>query len=262
MSRITIITIVKDNERGLLQTIKSLESQNFSEWNCIILVGQSKDGSLQCAKNLESINPKIRVVPQNGIGIYEAMNQASRMVLTDYVWYMNAGDVFASQNSLKTGLDFATSSGFGLVIGHHRVDGNQREFRNQNGKINVLKFAFGRSGACHQAMVFSTKYLNLENVYNCEYKFSADFDLALRLIIEKGGTRIPDVLCIMEPNGISDRNLRKVHEEKQKIRVSYLRPRFIYALFGRLWICALFLKITLKKVLRENTHAKSLEIEN
>jgi len=255
MSRITIITIVKDNEIGLLRTIESLKSQNFSEWNCTILVGQSKDGSLECANNFESLDSRIKVVLQVGIGIYEAMNQASTMVLTDYVWYMNAGDVFASKNSLRAGLGFASSSEYGLVIGHHRVDGNQREFPNQNGNISPLKFAFSRSGACHQAMIFSTKYLNLENVYNCGYKFSADFDLALRLIIEVGGFRIPDVLCVMEPNGVSDRNLRKVHEEKQKIRMSYLRPRFIYGLYGRLWICALFVKITLKKALLKSTHS-------
>jgi glycosyltransferase involved in cell wall biosynthesis len=246
MSDVTIVIIVKDNSEGLIRTVSSVLSQSSENWNAVIVAGASTDRTLEVANAFQAEYPQIRLLVQEGLGIYEAMNQGTLEVDTEFVWYMNAGDVFASKSALEVGLESALRSKAAVIIGHHKVDGSERKYTKRVGEIRPIVFAFSRSGGCHQSIIFSTQYLNLQNTYNCNYRLAADFDLVLRLISKYGGYRIAEVLSIIEPNGVSARNLRKVHEERQLIRNIYFRNNPIFRILGRAWIWALFIKIKLR----------------
>jgi len=73
---ITIITIVKNNKCGLEKTVGSLFDQSFMNWELIILVGKSTDGTLELASSFTDMDGRVRHIEQIGDAIYPAMNQA------------------------------------------------------------------------------------------------------------------------------------------------------------------------------------------
>ena len=74
MAKVSVITIVKDNLIGLRNTHESLLRQSFSDWEMIIVVGDSSDGTLTFARTLQREDSRICLIEQKGVGIYEAMN--------------------------------------------------------------------------------------------------------------------------------------------------------------------------------------------
>jgi glycosyltransferase involved in cell wall biosynthesis len=49
MVSVSIVTVVKNNADGLTKTLKSALSQDFSDWELIIVYGQSEDSTYDIA---------------------------------------------------------------------------------------------------------------------------------------------------------------------------------------------------------------------
>ena len=250
MSVVSIITIVKDHPTGLKATLASIYSQTFSEWDLVIVVGGENFHCHQIAANLARNDQRVKYVSQNSVGIYQAMNEGVQEVSSEYIWFMNAGDSFATRESLDFALKTAQKHDVGLVIGNYRVTNSNRVNSIKGGKIALLSFAFSRRGICHQSMIFRRKNLNLENLYDLRFKYSADYKLALYTVKNFGGFRVRETLCEMEPNGISDRNLRLVHLEKGQIRAEIFGDSRTIKVVGIIWTRALFIKIRLRSLFK------------
>lgn len=250
VSVVSIITIVKDHPAGLKLTLESICNQTFSEWDLVIVVGGDNFDCHQIAANLARIDPRVKYVTQDSVGIYQAMNEGVKEVSSEFVWFMNAGDTFANRESLDFGLKTAQKHDVGLVIGNYKVTNLNRAIKLKSGKIHLLSFAFSRRGICHQSMIFRTKNLNLENLYDLKFKYSADYKLALHTVKNFGGFRVRETLCEMEPNGISDRNLRLVHLEKGQIRAEIFGDSKIIKVMGIIWTRALFIKIKARSLFK------------
>jgi glycosyltransferase involved in cell wall biosynthesis len=244
--QISIITIAKDNEAGLQKTLDSLLKQDFSLWELILVVGKSVDGTEAQAQAFEATNQRIVVLTQQDSGIYQAMNLGVMAAETDYVWFMNAGDTFHGGESLRIGATQSKAHNCGLLIGHHQIQGSSRVFKNPIGRLKVWNLAFSRRGSCHQAMIFKTSLLRTDPTFDVRFRYAADYKLALEVVGLGGGFRISDVLCEVEPGGVSDINLSEVHREKHEIRREILGDGLWNRAFSRLWIFLLFSKVSLR----------------
>ena len=71
--KLSIITINLNNKNGLSETISSVIAQTFTDYEYIIIDGQSTDGRLEVIKqNANHIN---QWISENDHGIYNAMNK-------------------------------------------------------------------------------------------------------------------------------------------------------------------------------------------
>ena len=89
---ISLITVVKDGDKFLEETIKSVLNQSYKNFEYIIIDGGSKDGSLDIIKKYSS-----RIdywVSETDNGIYDAFNKGMRLALGDYIGIINSDDVF------------------------------------------------------------------------------------------------------------------------------------------------------------------------
>jgi len=248
---ISIVTIAKNNEAGLQKTLNSLLEQNCSFWELILVVGKSDDETEAIAKDFKSTTQRIVFLDQKDSGIYQAMNLGVMAAQAEYIWFMNAGDTFHGNESLRIGSLEASKQKRGLLIGHHRIQGSSRVFRNPVGPLKVWSLAFSRRGNCHQAMIFKTSLLRPDPAFDVKFRFAADYKLALEVVALGKGLRISDVLCAVEPGGVSDVNLHQVHREKHDIRLEILGDRYWQRAFSRLWIFLLFTKVTLRNAVKK-----------
>lgn len=98
--KITIITINLNMKSGLQASLESYFSQVESQ-NCEIIVvdGGSIDGSLEVIQNNRSKIDYFVSEPDNGI--FDAMNKGLDAASGEFIYFLNAGDVFHDSNTLS-----------------------------------------------------------------------------------------------------------------------------------------------------------------
>lgn len=247
-TEITVITVVKNNKGGLEETVESLFTQSFVNWELIILVGKSTDGTSELAKRFMHLDGRIRHIEQIGDGIYPAMNQALDQVYGEYVWFMNAGDRFARSDSISSGVKLMEARNCDVLIGGYQVfeRGELRTYSKKEGNWHSLGISLNRRGLCHQSTVMKTDLMKELNGFDPKYKIAADFDLILRASKANCIYRTKIPLSLIEPGGISSRKLNDVLEEKQEIRKSNFGRNSVNFSLGCFWTLLVKSKVLLR----------------
>ena len=239
---VSIITVVKNHEKGLRTTLESILEQTFTDWELIIVVGDSNDLTAEIAQHA-SLDTRVSVIWQKSKGIYPAMNLGIQNAKGEYVVFMNAGDIFYLPDTLKRFINIARECNVGVVIGGYRLDDyEKREYVFRKLRLSPLRFAFTRRGGCHQSMIYNLAQVKALGGYNCEYLLSSDYDLTLKVIGVSGGLRYPEVMASVEPGGISHRQIFSVHKEKARIRKIYFKSPAILVL-SYIWNAFVFSKL-------------------
>jgi len=249
--RISVITVVKDHSEGLKLTHASLEHQSYPDWEQIIVVGSSIDRTLFTAKKIKSSDKRIVVIEQNGSGIYEAMNEGLQLASGEYIWFMNAGDNFASEDVLAHSVSLMHKSGAGVVIGGYKIETRKqnRQYVFPSRDISDLRFAFNRRAGCHQAMIFRSDTIKDLGGFNTNYTLAGDFDLVIRVIQSTSAIRTSEIYASIEPRGRADQGILLVHKQKHQIRRILLGGPFIFC--GSLfWTALVWAKMFLRRITR------------
>lgn len=93
MPLLTIITINRNNAAGLERTLKSVLSQNTTEFEYIVVDGASTDESCSLLQSFKFSNSQIfKFISEPDTGIYNAMNKGISMAKGRYLLFINSGD--------------------------------------------------------------------------------------------------------------------------------------------------------------------------
>ena len=110
---LSIITVNLDDSLGLSRTIESVKSQDFQDFEFIIIDGGSKDGTLEMIKENETLIDYW--VSEEDSGIYNAMNKGIKKATGKYVLFLNSGDYLLSKDALNVNFNLITQD---IVYGH------------------------------------------------------------------------------------------------------------------------------------------------
>lgn len=241
---VSVITIVKNDSTGLEKTVRSLLTQSFLDWECLIISAPSEDDSQTIANQIARLDARITHYEETTPGIYESMNQGVGLAKGNYVIFLNAGDVFANLKSIGILYKEILNSNFPVVIGGYSTGEKEYFFKSKNFGPN--RFSLNIRWGCHQSMIFKLDEVKSVGRFSQHYKLASDFDLVLKLTKKNSGNRISDVVSIIDPNGISNTQILNVLNEKQKIRRDFF-GRFSPGLFlGTIWTYLVLGKINLR----------------
>ena len=95
----SVVTISYNCASEIEATICSVLNQTYPYINYVIIDGNSSDGTMDIVEKYR--NHIETVVSEPDSGIYNAMNKGLKYCNGDYVVFMNAGDVFASNSVLE-----------------------------------------------------------------------------------------------------------------------------------------------------------------
>ncbi|MGA1004688.1 glycosyltransferase, partial [Vulcanococcus sp.] len=98
---LSIVTVVRNDLRGLKRTLRSIEAQLSAlktlPTELLIVDGASGDGSLQVAEAFRAkLGLPVRVLQQPPQGVYPAMNLGWRQARGQWLIYVNAGDLLGA----------------------------------------------------------------------------------------------------------------------------------------------------------------------
>lgn len=194
---ISVITVCY-NAAGLLErTLQSVTCQNYPNMEYIIVDGGSTDSTAELLRKYES---KItRQVSEKDNGIYDAMNKGVRMAVGEWCIFINAGDTFASSDTVSK--VFAVERDADIVYGDVlKGDASGNLFiKKAEPPHNSHRMYF-----CHQSAF--TKVECLRNTpYDVAHKMSADFKLYKQLWLQ--GRRFLQLdfpIAVFDTSGVSN----------------------------------------------------------
>ena len=96
--KITIITVTLNAKSDLLETICSVQNQNYRNFEHIIKDANSTDGTRKI--NFNDFENTFFYCNEDK-GIYDAMNEAFTFAKGDYIMFLNAGDRLFDENILN-----------------------------------------------------------------------------------------------------------------------------------------------------------------
>lgn len=222
----TIVTITLNNYDGLLKTYKSIEKQTLTDYEWVVIDGNSTDETVEFlrkkrAQTRTDQNP-IRFVSEEDAGIYDAMNTGISMAQGRYILFLNAGDELASENVLENIAPFTKNKPDFIYGDALEYDSAKDKAKNKLSLKPARRYkdiAWGMF-THHQAMLYRRHRIRDEKLhYSLLYKISGDYDFTVRFLLKsKKINYIPKPICIFEPDGISQKNAFLGRREQYIIR--------------------------------------------
>ena len=217
---LSVITVVYNGVNFLENTISSVISQTYTNFEYIVIDGGSRDGTLEIVRKYEKRIKYWMSEPDNGI--YDAMNKGIHASSGDYVVFLNAGDRFASYDILANFVKAVTP-----VPRADLIYGDALE-EDSAGKL-WLKRARRHSHiwygmfAHHQAMFF--RRAAICKGYDSRYRIGGDYALVAKLCSDptRHAMRIPFPICIFLQGGVSQRAVALGRSDVWKVQRDILR---------------------------------------
>lgn len=214
---IGIVTVCYNDLNGLKKTINSVLSQNYKNYEHIIIDGNSNDGTKSFLNELDS---SIIWSSEPDFGIYDAMNKGIEKCSSDFIVFMNSGDTFFDENTLYLVASSARLN-TNIIYGDSISDYGYKKVLRKASDVHLFKSGcFLKMGFSHQA-VYVSKNIYSKKRFDLNYKVASDFDFMYQPLIicsnDKSIVRINMPVCFFNTGGVSD--LNKLAAIKDKIEI-------------------------------------------
>ena len=215
LPKVSVITVVKNNQHYLEQTIKSVINQSYPNIEYIVIDSNSTDNTNNIVRKYEKfINIYLRQFDRS---LWEAMNKGIKVSSGSIVCFLNSDDIFekkAVQYAVKYLKDRKTDFVFGSVFKH---------FLKHGFKPKIAKFSFSFYTTHSIGFFVKKKVHDYIGYYNKNF-LSADLDFFLRIILSKKyngvGTQKKELFGYFRPGGFSSKIKYRNHlEDLNNIRI-------------------------------------------
>ena len=227
---------MKNNDKFLEETIKSVLNQSLKDFEYIIVDGKSNDNTLNIIKKYE--NQIDYWLSQKDNGIYDAFNKGVNLCSGDYIGIINSDDVY-TKDALKIISKYITNYPekdfiFGSVKKHWGIL--------HGFKPEKIRYSWGFYTSHSTGFFIKRNSAKKNGPYNTKYKFHSDYDYFYRMIVKNKmsgiSTNKNEVTGIFRRGGFSSTiSFFDSSKEESKIRIDNGQNRilvlviFLYKLF-------------------------------
>lgn len=177
--KFTIVTVCYNAQKDIEKTVDSVLGQTYMDFQYIIKDGQSTDGTLERVRKAVGQDSRVIVDSCKDDGIYDAMNQALKRTDGEYVFFLNAGDVFHDIDVLARVDEYIDENGGDIVYGDIVLKEADKSWRKNYRGLYRRSLPYIIGGCiCHQA-IFAKRELFVEKQFDVEYRICADRDWQL-----------------------------------------------------------------------------------
>lgn len=205
MIKVSIITVNFNNVGGLKDTIESVLSQTYTNYEYIIIDGGSNDESKNIIEHHS--NSLAYWCSEKDGGIYWGMNKGLKHATGEYVIFLNSGDCFVNNKVLERVFSYADFTE-DLIVGRQLYvmkSGRRSKSRRINPNEIDSYFFFGNT-LPHQCTFIKRLLFNkLDGGYCTDYKIVSDWIFWYRAVTEQKATIrcVNFLISTMQPGGIS-----------------------------------------------------------
>lgn len=223
MPIISVIMSVYNGEKYLSEAINSVLSQDFSDFEFIIIDDGSTDKSLEVIKSFS--DNRIKVIFRENRGLIASLNEAISLSTGQYIARMDADDICLSNRFFKQ-LEAFSNSEVGLV-------GSWANKINENGEEvgmmayppldyqKIKSFFIKHNPFIHSSVMIKKEVFDSVGVYNPKYKHAEDYELWSRVLRKFKALNIPEPLIKyrINNNGVTRKYNLFMRYQGLKVRI-------------------------------------------
>ena len=236
--KISIITVSYNSESTILDTINSVNNQDYPHIEHVFIDGKSSDKTLQIINNNSSRDNVI--ISENDKGIYDAMNKGISHSSGEIIGILNSDDLYSSNTVISEIIKSFKSSGKEIVYGNiNYVNKEDTKKVIRKWRSSIYKNESFKKGWHPPHPSFFVKkelYTNYGN-FDTNLKIAADFDIMYRFIeVKKSSTFFLDRFIVnMRVGGESNRSILNIYKGNKDVIKSFkkynTKPHFLYVLY-------------------------------
>ena len=215
--KISIITATCNSEKTIIDTIKSINAQDYSNIEHIVIDGCSSDQTVDLIYKYDK--RLTTLISEKDAGIYDALNKGISLATGEVIGFLHSDDEYANDQVLSMIAQKFSCKSIDAIYGDlnyvSKLDTTRIIRRWIGGDYNIKKFKNGWMPA-HPTFYARRKHYDSKRNFNLNFKISADYDLMLRLLWKKKikACYIPEVLVKMRVGGKSNRSLKNIFKNQ------------------------------------------------
>lgn len=208
----SIITVSFNSESTIENTLKSLLSQTFTDFEYILIDGNSKDGTLNIIKEYEEKfkmkDISFKWISEKDYGIYDAMNKGIKMSSGEIIGIINSDDYYEN-NALdiisRSVIEYPGNNVYHGLLKYY----DSGELISIKGDSSNILY---KNMIQHPSTFVSRMSYIKFGLFDTKYKYVADYEFLLRLKFEKASfIFVPEILANFFDGGAGD-NVKSVIE--------------------------------------------------
>jgi glycosyltransferase involved in cell wall biosynthesis len=219
----TVITVSYNGGKTIKKAIESVLNQTYSNFEYVIIDGNSNDNTLSIIKSFEPLFKEKGIsykwISEKDSGIYDAWNKGVNLATGKWISFLGSDDYYIKNaleayyetisNNKNVDYDFVHSN-VKLVNGEKVVKIYNRTWSWKQFKRNM---SIPHVGGFH-----NSKYFETYGLFDASYKVAGDYEMLLRAKQNLKVLKVGQQLVIMSAGGVSNSQIKKVFKETYKAK--------------------------------------------
>jgi glycosyltransferase involved in cell wall biosynthesis len=182
--KISIITVVYNNEKTISDAMNSVISQNYGNIEYIVIDGGSTDNTVNL---INQHKDKLSYfVSEKDKSLYDGMNKGILASTGDVIGILNSDDLYQDSNVIKEVMEqFNNNLDLDILYGNLVYVKNEdinKVIRYWKSKSYYSHFFENGNVPPHPALFVRKTVYNEVGLFNLNYKLAADYELMLRML--------------------------------------------------------------------------------
>jgi acetyltransferase-like isoleucine patch superfamily enzyme len=246
--KLSVITVCYNEEDNIQSTIESVLQQTYIEHvEYIIIDGGSTDSTLNI---IEPFLKDVDIfVTESDDGLYDAMNKGIKKAHGEWIQFMNAGDVYSSQDIIQRIFENKAYTSDFIYGKSNRVIENGNVFPCMHKCVQLLHYGpTFRHGACF----VSSRYhkLNLYQIDRADLGFALDFKFFYDAFIEgRKFEEIDDFIIDYLEEGISNNKYKSIYYSQRVVsegKSQFLNKIRLFKMYAKVYLRDSFISKPIK----------------
>ena len=185
--KISIVTPTYNSAETLRDTLESILSQSYDDYEVLLQDAGSKDGTIALAKEFEpKFGGRLKIVSEPDKGLYDGFNKGAQRAVGDVIGVLNSDDFYTSSEVLETIANaFEEHSDLDAVYADvHYVDPSDtkhivRYYSSKSFEPKRMRMGYMPA---HPTFYCRKECYERYGYFDLSYRVAADFENLLRLI--------------------------------------------------------------------------------
>lgn len=237
--KISIITVCLNAKDTIEETLLSIINQTYNDIELIVIDGASTDGTLEI---IDKYKDRIsHFISEPDSGIYDAMNKGIKLASGDFIFFLNANDVFYDEKVLENVVNASTENKDAktqakILFGDVEYISKDKK-TSQILRFNNIKddFSLILSNICHQCIFYHKSLFEGFGLYSNQFKIYSDWDFNIKCLVENKiqALYLPLIVSKFQLGGIcsSEKNKQICSKEKKDLVKKYY-PNFYFLIIA------------------------------
>jgi glycosyltransferase involved in cell wall biosynthesis len=223
--KVSIITVVYNNEMTINEAIISVLSQSYSNIEYLIIDGNSSDKTVQIINNHKG---KLGYfISEKDAGIYDAMNKGIKAATGDVVGILNSDDLYYDHTVIETVMSqFLLNPSLDIIYGdlvYVKSDDIDKVIRNWKSNSYYNNFFDNGNVPPHPSLFVKKSVYEEAGLFNLDFKLAADYEFMLR-VFKKNNFKskyINKVIVKMRLGGATNQSFSNIIKQNKEILLAW-----------------------------------------